>query len=244
MPGLEWLPEQTRAHIHEAASAAEAALAERLLAVCLIGAAAGPNRNYRGGMPELLVVAQTLDPALLHDLALGLAGPLRAGLQIRTVTALELLGSTDVHALEIAEWRARNVVLAGDDPFASLEITPSDLRHELERALRTLSHRLRNRVLWCLATDQRRLDPVLREALERLTMIGYHTLELRGENLPLDEAKALERFVAWLDGDSVPLLTLRNRLLSNGIPEDPLAELTALSLVTEAACAKIDVLLV
>ncbi|MCA9700997.1 MAG: hypothetical protein KC431_25955, partial [Myxococcales bacterium] len=217
---------------------------EQLLAVCLIGAAAGPNRNYRGGMPELVVVAKQLGVEALHALARGLAAPLRAGLQIRTITQLELLGSTDVHALEIAEWRARNVVLAGEDPFTDLVITPADLRHELERALRTLSHRLRNRVLWCLATDQRRLDPVLREALERLTMIGYHTLELRGENLPLDEGKALERFVIWAGADYAPLQALRERLLSNGIPDDPLAELTALATLTEAACAEIDDLVV
>lgn len=237
---FEWLPERSREQIREAAEACERALGDELLAVCLIGAAAGPNRNYRAGNPELLVVAKSLTPAALHDLAQGLAAPLRQGLQIRTVTRTELLGSVDVHALEIAEWRARNIVLSGDDPFAELSIARADLRHELERALRTLNHRLRNRVLWCLATEQRRLDPVLREGLERLTMIGYHTLELLGENLPLDEGKALARFVTWAGADDEALATVRERLLANTVPADSLAELTTLATVTEAACAKID----
>ncbi|EDM81927.1 hypothetical protein PPSIR1_05653 [Plesiocystis pacifica SIR-1] len=242
MAELPWLPETLRNKVLSASNAASEALREDLCAVCLIGASAGPNRNFRGNSVELLIVARELPEATLDVLGAELGPLLRDGLQIRMVTQLELEGSTDVLALELAEWRARNVVLAGEDPFSELTIAPDDLRHELERALRTLAHRLRNRLLWCLATHQRHLDPMLRDALERLTMVGYHTLELLGQPLPLGEGQALARFADWAGVSAEGLDALRERLTHNGQATDPIAELRALASVTNAACARIDTL--
>ncbi|GEM_PF-2316663 len=236
---LEWLPAAIRTLVENATRSTLDALGEQLRAICLVGAAAGPNRNYRGGA-ELLVIADDLSREALESLALALAPTFRGGLQVRVLTQIELLGSVDVQALEIAEWQARNVVLAGEDPFAALTISPVDLRHELERALRGLSHRLRNRVLWCLATDQRHLDTVLREGLDRLTTIGYHTLALRGQPLPLDEARALACFIDWAGGEPTMLEPLRQRLLSNSLATDALAELETLAAATALGCAMID----
>ena len=239
---LEWLPASTRASIEAAVTALESALGDGLAAICLIGPAATPGRDLRGVHAELLVVAESLPHARLHELAAGLAAPLRAGLQIRTVTREELRGSVDVHALEIATWRERNQLLAGRDPFASLTLTPADLRHEIERALRTLSHRLRNRVLWCLATQQRRLDSVLREGVERLIQLAHHTLLLVGEQ-PLDDEDALlEQFAAWAGAPHEGLVATRRRLVGNAPSRDALDELTALTRATEAACRRVDAL--
>ena len=240
---LDWLPERTRESIEVAAAALVNTLADDLVAVCLIGPAAKRGRAQRGASAELLVVATSLEADQLRALASGLAGPLRAGLQIRTVTDVELAGSVDVHALEIAQWRDHHLLLEGRDPFGGLEISPSDLRHEIERSLRSLNHRLRNRMLWCLATEQFRLDAVLREGIELMTMLGHHTLVLVGEAPPADELELLTRFIEWSGATTGPLIELRNRLeLIPRAPEDPVSELAALAAATEAACARVDAL--
>jgi hypothetical protein len=233
------MPDRMRAPIDAAVVAVESALGEGLIAVCLIGAAAKGDRDLRAN-PELLIVAEQLTTETLRVLAKGLVEPLKAGLQIRTVTRAELRGSVDVHALELAQWRDQHLLLAGSDPFAELEIAPGHLRHELERALRTLGHRLRNRLLWCLATEQLRLDVLLRESLERLSEVAHHSLRLLGEPLPADEGAVLEAFLRWAGGESEPVLALRARLLAEGSAEDPIGELAALAAATEAATAKVD----
>ena len=154
MPTLEEMPERLRGPIEAAVGAVEASLGEELIALCLIGASTRAT-------PELLIVAEELAPETLRLLAQALVAPLQAGVQVRTVTRAELRGSVDVHALEIAQWRDQHRLLAGRDPFAELDIAAVHLRHEIERALRTLGHRLRNRLLWCLATD---LDREMKES--------------------------------------------------------------------------------
>jgi hypothetical protein len=236
---LDWMPDRMRLPIEAAVAASESSLGEGLIAVCLIGAAAKPDRDLRAN-PELLIVAEQLNNTTLRALAKALVDPLKTGLQIRTVTHTELRGSVDVHALEIAQWRDQHLLLAGRDPFAGLDIAASHLRHEIERALRTLGHRLRNRLLWCLATEQLRLDALLREGLERLIEVGHHSLRLLGEVPSNDEAVMLEAFLRWAGGDSAPVLALRARLLGEESGEDPIGELAALTAATEAATAKVD----
>ncbi|WP_146158671.1 hypothetical protein [Enhygromyxa salina] len=246
MTSLDWLSEQIRQPIDAATPAIVRALAGQLIAVCLIGPAAKRGRSLRGTHAELLIVAETLDTARLRELARGLAQPLRAGLQVRTVTRTELAGSVDVQALDIATWRDHHLLLAGSDPFVGLEIAAKDLRHEIERALRTLTQRLRNRMLWCLATEQVRLDALLREGMELLTMIGHHTLALVGQRPPRDEAALLGRLLAWCGTSVAPVapmvMALRSRLEATRAPDDPLAELAALATTTEAVCARVDAL--
>jgi hypothetical protein len=240
---LDWLPERTRLSIEAAVPAIVAALADKLVAVCLVGLAAKPDRSARTTHAELLVVAEDLGPATLHELAARLADPLRAGLQIRTLTRAEFAGSVDVQALELAQWRDHHLLLGGSDPFAGLHIAPPDLRHEIERALRTLSQRLRNRMLWCIATDQRHLDVVLREGIELLSMLAHHTLTLIGQQPPRDDAGLLEQFAAWAGHPIEGVAALRERLdESTRVTEDPLADLEDLGALTEAACARIDTL--
>jgi hypothetical protein len=243
MPRLDWLPERSRALIEAAVAAVEVSLSAELIAVCLIGPAAQRSRDARA-QPELLIVALELRDESLRELARALVEPLQAGLQIRTVTEAELRGSVDVHALELAQWRDANLLLAGRDPFAELKIAAADLRHEIERALRTLGHRLRNRLLWCLATDQRRLDALLRESLERLIGLAQQSLGLLGESVPEDEGAVLETFLRWAGAEVEPTARLRTRLLGETPTGDPIAELAALAAATEAATSAIDSLVI
>jgi hypothetical protein len=237
---LDWLPDRTRFPVEAAVISIVAALGHELVAVCLIGPAVKPDRSSRTTHAELLVVAETLGPVTLHELAVGLAEPLRAGLQIRTLTRAEFAGSVDVQALELAQWRDQHLLLAGTDLFAALHIAPSDLRHEIERALRTLSQRLRNRMLWCIATDQRHLDAILRDGIELLSMLAHHTLTLVGQQPPSNDAALLEQFAIWSGHPIQGVADLCKRLESTRATVDPLADLEDLGTLTEAACARID----
>jgi hypothetical protein len=237
---LDWLPDRIRVPIDAAVTSIVEALGHELVAVCLIGPEVDRDRTTRTTHAELLVVAETLGPVTLHELAVGLAEPLRAGLQIRTLTRAEFTGSVDVQALELAQWRDRHVLLAGSDPFAALRIAPADLRHEIERALRTLSQRLRNRMLWCIATDQRHLDAVLRDGIELLSMLAHHTLGLVGQQAPSNDAALLEQVAAWAGHPIDGVAALCKRLEAKGTTDDPLADLEDLGALTEAVCARID----
>ena len=237
---LDWLPDRIRLPIESAVTSIVEALGRELVAVCLIGPEVKRDRTSRTSHAELLVVAETLGPVTLHELAVGLAAPLKAGLQIRTLTRAEFVGSVDVQALELAQWRHEHILLAGDDPFAALHIAPSDLRHEIERALRTLSQRLRNRMLWCIATDQRHLDAVLRDGIELLGTLAHHTLVLVGQQPPADDAALLEQFSTWAGHPIDGVAALCARLDAKGTTDDPLADLEDLGALTEAACTRID----
>ena len=242
MPSLDWLPERIRGPIEAAVPAIASALGDGLVAVCLIGPAAKPERNPRAVHvhAELLVVAERLDVVNLHELAAELVEPLRSGLQIRTVTRAELAGSVDVHALELAQWRDHSLLLGGRDPFAELDIAADDLRHEIERALRSLIQRLRSRMLWCIATDQRHLDAVLREGVELLAMLAHHTLALAGEQPPAGDEVLLGRLASFCGHDARCVLAVRERLELAQPADDPLAELEDLLALTETLCGRVD----
>jgi len=242
MPAPDWLPQRSRDLVDAALAACVTVMPDVLRAVCLIGGAARRERDLRGSaeLLELLIVVEQLPSARLPTLAEGLREPLKGGLQLRTITRQELHGSADVQALELAEWRDHHVLLHGEDPFAALVIAPADLRHEIERALRGLSQRLRNRLLWCMATEQRRLDVVLREGVDLLLNLAHHTLALVEQAPEPSDGALLGQFGAWVGVEVEAIDALRERLLAGQAAGDPLAELGSLAAVIEAACARVD----
>lgn len=244
MPAPDWLPQRSRDLVEAALAACETTMPDQLRAVCLVGGAARRERDLRGSseLLELLIVVDQLPTSRLPELAEKLRDPLKGGLQLRTVTHAELLGSVDVQALELAEWRDHHVLLHGDDPFTDLVLAPADLRHEIERALRGLSQRLRNRLLWCMATEQRRLDVVLREGVDLLFSLAHHTLALVGQAPERDDTALLGQLGRWLDADVDAIEALRQRLMTGQAAGDPLAELGALATLIELACARVDTL--
>jgi hypothetical protein len=246
MPAPDWLPQRSRELVAAALEACQTTMSAELRAVCLVGGAARRERDLRGSSDvlELLIVVDTLPTSRLPELAEKLRDPLKGGLQLRTVTHRELLGSVDVQALELAEWRDHHELLHGEDPFAELMLAPVHLRHEIERALRGLSQRLRNRLLWCMATEQRRLDVVLREGVDLLLSLAHHTLALVGQPPERGDQDLIVQFGRWLEADVDAIEQLRSRLMAGRASEDPLAELGALAALIEVAAARVDALVV
>lgn len=239
-----WLPARTRALVDEAVHAARTTLGERFVAAVLVGAAATPSRQDRARAPQVLVVARELP--LERVVALGAAAqrPMKQGVRIRTLTLSELERSCDAFALEVAEWRDRHVLLAGEDPFTACVVKDADLRLGLEAAFRGLKRRVRNRALADLGTAGRRdhVADALADALERLIVLAHHTLRLMGREVPTEEPALIGAFATAADADPKALIGLRDTIRAGRPLADPMAGVGAMLAFVERGAALLDTL--
>ena len=240
----EWLPARSWQLVERSVAALREALGERLAAAVLVGTAANPAHQHRARAPEILAVVGdgALDAAAL---ARGLRGPMGDGARVRLVSRRELARSCDVFALEVAEWKARSLLLFGDDPFAALEVRPADLRHGLETELRGLGRRIKNRVLTGLATGEKRDDPrqAVIDGVDRLVVVAHHALLLLGADPPHDEPALVRALAERAKADAEPLLAELARVRA-GERIDPAQALEALLAVVEPATTLVDELTV
>lgn len=237
-----WLPAKLRRHIADAVLGVREVFGERLGAVLLVGAAATPARQDRGRGALLVVLVDELPTADVGRLAQAARGPMQHGVRIRTLTTDELARSTDVYALEVADWRDRHLRLAGDDPFEGLTIAPRDLRHSLEAAARGLRRRARNKLLTALASPGRRGDgsDAVGELLERLLTVAHHGLALAGVEPPNEERALLDALAETIDASPNAVHTALHELRARGALTEPLAALTDTGPFVDALCDWID----
>jgi hypothetical protein len=93
---------------------------------------------------NLLVVVDGLSPESLRALGRGLGEWRKASHQPPLlITRAEWSRASDVFPIEVTDMRAAHTVLRGADPLLGLEVSPADLRAELERELRGKLLRLR-----------------------------------------------------------------------------------------------------
>jgi hypothetical protein len=241
MPLPDWLPKPAASLIEATASALERALGKELEALFLVGAAMTPARQDRSRAPELVAIVAPRALDRLGALADALRPAMREGARVRVLSSRELERSCDVFTLEIADWRARHLLLRGKDPFGALAWTRADLRRSLETEVRGLSRRLRNRVLTGLATDGQRDDAAraIVDGLERLVTIAHHALDLLGDAPPSEEDALLRAIALRADANVEPLLALRKRARA-GEKLDPLPALATLLVVIDAVAELVD----
>ena len=161
VPPLSFLAPEQAALVDDALAAIRRGLGEKLRSVSLVGTAVPPARHEGSHVLALLVVVSDLPVAALSNLGHQLRGDLHPGLIVRLLTERELLRSTDVFTLELAEYQVRHVVLAGEDPLEELHYTRSDLRDSIEHGLGTemlsdAGHAQENHV-----SDSRSLGPTI-----------------------------------------------------------------------------------
>lgn len=237
-----WLPAKSLAAIDAAKSAIERALGDRCVAVVLIGAALNPTRGDRAQSPELLVVAKRDYLGRMSALAEALAPSMRGGVRVRVLTEEEVERAADVFALEFAEWKARHRVLAGADPFAKTEVTPANLRHAIELELRSLSRRVRNRVLAGIAAGPSRDDPAqaIRDGVDRLMVAVHHLLVLADKSDLRDESAMLEAVEKRCSVDTKALRGALASIRSAKSPPSPIDALSALLAVSDGVAQWVD----
>ncbi|MEQ9317683.1 MAG: hypothetical protein RIF41_00940, partial [Polyangiaceae bacterium] len=123
MGEIRWLPQSTLDRIEQGVDEIKRAMGDHVVAIVLVGAAAHPERPDRAQLPELLVVVTEASIDDLRALAEHVHDSMRDGLRLRVITQEELSSSADVFTVEVAEYAAHHVVLAGTDPFADITWT-------------------------------------------------------------------------------------------------------------------------
>lgn len=217
-----WLPSKTVALLERAAKQGKMALGERLVAALLVGSALHPERPGRAQHPELLLVTEPLHIEMLEQLAEALEHSRRAGVRLRVVTRDELLHGADVFALELAEWKTRHWLLAGEDVLNLVRIEPRHLRHALEFKVRGVGRRLRTRCLAGLAHDRGLASArtAVQDALDTLLIVAHHTLAWHGDDPPAADADCLRALGTSLHLDVTAAITLVERIQQQGTVGD------------------------
>ncbi len=241
---MPWLPAAIRQRVQQAADEITRAMGDHVEAIVLVGPSAHPERHDRGRPPEILVVASEASVEDLHRLAEQVHDSMRQGVRLRVLTRDELERSADVFTIEVAEYKAHHVLLAGSDPFADVSWTRDDMRRSVEQGLRGLKRRVRNRVLTGIGTDGQRDDPhlALAQGLERLLVLSRHALELLGETPPRADGRLLEMLGSKLGRDTSALRKQLERARLGKRLDDPVASTVDLGAIVARLLERIDVL--
>ena len=242
MADLSWLSKSTRGHIERAAKEIQAALGEHLEAALLVGSAVHPERHDRGRLPEILVIADAVDAESLRRLAERVHDSIKHGVRVRVLTHAELVASSDVFTVEVAEYKAQHVLLAGRNPFGDVNWSDADLRRSVEQALRGLGRRLRNRVLTGLATDGERDDPSLAVAhgVDRFVIVARYALDLLDGESPSHERAVIEGAAQRAGVAADELLALLEAIRRGRPVGDPVAAVDMVLAVLDPLVAEVD----
>jgi hypothetical protein len=112
----------------------------------------------------------------------------------------EIADSSDVFPIEFIDMSQVRHVLYGQDPFTSLEIPTTNLRHQLEYELRAKLLRLR-RLYIPASGNANRLARLMADSLDNLAVLFRHVLMLRGKEAPFSKRECVMRLAAELNLD-------------------------------------------
>jgi len=159
-------------------------LGEDATAVLAFGSATGPD--YVAGQSDvnLAVLVKSIEFSLLERSL----GPVAAGFKKRIVAPLFLTReyiahSQDVFPVEFLDMRETGVLLYGEDPLASLELSAASLRLECEQQLKSSLLRTRQAFLE-IGRSKGGLERVLTQSLNSLVPVFRAMLALKGLELP------------------------------------------------------------
>ena len=95
----------------------------------------------------------------------------------------DIADSSDVFPIEFIDMSEVRHVIYGKDPFESIEIPTTNLRHQLEYELRARLLRLR-RLYIPASRNANRLARLMADSLDNLTVLFRHILIMRGKDAP------------------------------------------------------------
>jgi hypothetical protein len=179
-------PEITAALVRLRDGLAQAA-GKNLAGLILYGGLA--RGRFRPGQSDVNVVV------LLHDMAAdqlkAIMAPLRVarrsiGVEPLLLIPREVHQAADVFPTKFLDIKEHHVVLAGEDPFASLTVEPEHIRLRVEQTLRNLTLRLRRRYV-ALGDDADELARALVGIARPLALELGALLRLSGKELPAQD---------------------------------------------------------
>jgi predicted nucleotidyltransferase len=178
--------------------AARSAFGPDLVSIVLFGSAAEGRMRATSDV-NVIVVCTRFEPARLD----ALREPLRLAHTLIQLSAMLLLDSevpaaAEAFAVKFADIHARHRVLAGSDPFATLEPTRSAMLVRLKQVL--LNFILRTRERYALVSlREEQLAPVVADAAGPLRSAAALILALEGRPAPSPK-EALEQVAGEIDG--------------------------------------------
>ena len=192
--------------LEELVAQLEKAYGTDLRAVVLFGSAAAGEMIPKRSDYNVLVIVDRLGVAQLRAAAAATRAWDDAGNSPPlTLTTDEWRRSADIFPMEYADILERHRVLYGEPPFAGIEVSPGDLRLELEQQAMGKLLQLRRGVLDA-GNDGRRRRELLEASLSTMMVLFRAVLRLHGESPSTDYA-ALSEAVARRAGlDAEPFL--------------------------------------
>lgn len=201
---------------------------DNLHAVVLYGAAAVGDTDARSDH-NLLVALQRITP---EDLRLAQA-PMREWQRLGYpvpiyFTVDELASAADVFPIEFHKMERARRVLYGQDPFANIEISNDNLRHQTEYELRSKLLQLRRLYIPASASPVRLVE-LMGNSLASFTDLFAPVLILKGITPPTTKRALLDATVRELKLNVTPF----NAILSHQQTSDePLSDIEANELFT------------
>jgi hypothetical protein len=184
-----------------------AALGGDFVAAYLTGSVLTQGFDPRHSHVNLLVVARTLDGEQLEAIARALPRPRKAPqVEPLFLTRGQIERSLDSFPIEWLEIQERHLRLEGDDVFSGLEVARTNLRLQCEHELRGKHIQLRQAYLLHHG-DAATLTRTLRAGASGFATLFRTLLRLRGEPLPAEPARIIERVADLYRLDAQGLLS-------------------------------------
>ena len=178
-----------------------AAHGTNLKSIVLYGSAVAGGQLDEDAPKKVLVVLDRITPAELkraHDVTEwwrleGNPAPLY-------FTSEEMTDSSDVFPIEFIDMSKLRHILYGKDPFDGLDISTTNLRHQLEYELRAKLIKLR-RLYIPASHNPNRLTRLMAESLDSFAVLFRHVLELMEKEAPFDKRECVIKLADALDLD-------------------------------------------
>jgi hypothetical protein len=184
-----------------------AALGSEFVSAYLTGSVLTQGFDPKHSHINLLLVARALDGPLLQSLAKALPAQRRPPLvEPLFLTRGQIEASLDSFPIEWVEVQERHLRLEGDDVFGTLEVPRTYLRLQCEHELRGKHIQLRQAYLLHHA-DGVVLARTLRASASGFATLFRTLLRLRGETLPADATRVIQRVADLYQLDAQRLLS-------------------------------------
>jgi hypothetical protein len=181
-------------------------LGSEFLAAYLTGSVLTRAFDPRRSRINLLIVARSLDTALLDPVARAIPRTRRAPhFEPLFLSRRQIEKSLDVFPIEWIEIQERHLLLEGEDVVAGLQVPRTNFRLQLEHELRSRQIQLRQTLL-AAAGKRAVLEQALRGSATSFATLFRSLLRLRGEEPPAEAARVFERVADVFQLDASGLL--------------------------------------
>ena len=193
---------------------------DNLVSVVLYGATATAEDDHRSDH-NVLVVLRAAALGDLRNCAHALRAWHKTGQTPPVIfTTNELERAADVFPIEFLHMEKARKILFGSDPFASLEISAENLRHQTEYDLRTKFIQLR-RLYVGRAPVGNDLVNLMIDSFGSFAALFRGVLILKGHEPPVKKAEAVRATISLLKLDAEPFEWILKMKNTRGASSDP-----------------------